>query len=69
MAGEVPADRARALQAAFEKAMTDKDLLADAAKRRLDISPVRAEEQAKLVVDTFNTRAEVVDKVKRMIGE
>jgi tripartite-type tricarboxylate transporter receptor subunit TctC len=69
MAGEVPADRARAVQAAFEKAMTDKDLLADAAKRRLDITPVRAEEQAKLVADTFNTRAEVVEKVKRMIGE
>jgi tripartite-type tricarboxylate transporter receptor subunit TctC len=64
MAGEVPADRAKAMQAAFEATMKDPEFLAEAAKRKLDISPVPGADQAKLVQETFKARPEIVQRVK-----
>jgi tripartite-type tricarboxylate transporter receptor subunit TctC len=64
MAGEVPVDRAKAMVKAFEETMKDPEFLAEAAKRKLDISPVRGRDQAKLVQETFKAKPEIVEKVK-----
>src|SRR5258708_13887227 len=47
----VPADRAAALRKAFMETMQDKDFLADAAKPHLEITPVAAAEEQRLVTD------------------
>lgn len=69
MAPGLPADRVKAMRTAFEATMRDPEFLADAAKRRLDISPIGWESQARQVDETFATPRDVVEKVKRIIGE
>ena len=46
---DVPADRLKALRAAFDATMKDKDFLAEAAKLKLDVEPISGEEMHKLV--------------------
>ena len=60
----IPADRTRALRDAFNQAMKDPALLADAQKLRFDINPATGEEIAALVNDIQNTPASLVAKVK-----
>jgi tripartite-type tricarboxylate transporter receptor subunit TctC len=69
MAPGVPADRARVLREAFQATMKDSAFRAEAAKRKLEISPVRGENQAALVQKTFATPPEIVERVKRIVGE
>ncbi len=45
----IPADRAKALQAAFMATMSDPDFLADAKKQKLELSPISGEEVARLI--------------------
>ncbi len=47
----VPVDRAAALDAAFSKTLADKIFLADAAKGKLEITPIFAESIHKIVRD------------------
>ena len=51
----VPADRVAALRAAFEAALADPALLADAAKERLQIRPMRGNELAGLIDAVIET--------------
>jgi tripartite-type tricarboxylate transporter receptor subunit TctC len=46
-----PADRAKALEVAFEKAFADKELVADANKGKLEIDPLIGDDIHKLVVE------------------
>jgi tripartite-type tricarboxylate transporter receptor subunit TctC len=69
MASDVPADRVQAIRRAFDATMKDPDFLADAAKRKLDISPIRGEEQAALVDQTLATPKNVVELVKGIVGD
>jgi tripartite-type tricarboxylate transporter receptor subunit TctC len=46
---DVPADRLKALRAAFDATMQDKDFLVEADKLKLDVEPVSGEEMHKLV--------------------
>jgi tripartite-type tricarboxylate transporter receptor subunit TctC len=69
MTHETPADRAKAMQTAFAATMKDKDFLAEAAKRKLEISPVSANDQMRLVAATFDTPTKIVAQVKQIIGE
>lgn len=50
----VPADRVAAVRKAFDEAMKSKELRDDAAKSKLDISPVGGEELQKIVHDMLN---------------
>ncbi len=45
----VPADRAKALQAAFMATMSDPDFVADAQKQKLELAPISGEEVARLI--------------------
>jgi tripartite-type tricarboxylate transporter receptor subunit TctC len=46
-----PVDRAKALEVAFERVFSDKELLADAGKGKLEIDPLIGEDIHKLVVE------------------
>ena len=56
----VPAERVAALRRAFDLTMQDKEFLAEAAKLRLDVEPVQADELQALVVEIARTPAEDV---------
>ncbi len=64
----VPADRVAALRKAFDALMQDKAFLADAEKRKLDISPRNAQ-QIHAMVDTLSRASpELVARVRKSIG-
>jgi tripartite-type tricarboxylate transporter receptor subunit TctC len=57
---DVPADRAKALQDAFMRMMADKDFLADAKEKKLDISPVSGDAVKALLVKAAATPKDVI---------
>ncbi len=67
LAAAVPADRAAALEAAFMKAMADKELLAEAVKGRLEIDPLFGEEIHRLVGDFLGMSPEIKSKLQKLI--
>jgi hypothetical protein len=54
------------LRRAFEDTMKDPELLADAAKSKLDIDPVSAEELEKTVAGLFKLSPSLVAKLKEI---
>jgi tripartite-type tricarboxylate transporter receptor subunit TctC len=58
-----PADRAKALEVAFEKVFADKELLADANKGKLEIDPLIGEEIHKLVAEFLGMTPELKAKL------
>jgi tripartite-type tricarboxylate transporter receptor subunit TctC len=64
----VPADRVKIIREAFNKAITDPALLAEAEKRRLDIDPAKGEELDALAKEVMTAPPDVVEKVKKLIG-
>jgi tripartite-type tricarboxylate transporter receptor subunit TctC len=63
----VPADRVEALRAAFMKATADPELLAEAAKARLEILPVSGGDVQRLVAELYATPAPIVEKAAEML--
>ncbi len=63
----VPADRIKALQSAFDSAMLDKDLLADAKKRRVDINPLSGKGIEKLIKKIYAIPKDVVAAAQEAI--
>ena len=63
----LPPDRAKILQSAFNKTLTDADFQAQAKERRLDIDPVAGEELAALARDVIAQPADVVERMKRLL--
>jgi tripartite-type tricarboxylate transporter receptor subunit TctC len=61
----VSPDIARALDDAFAEMMKDPAFLADAARRKLDIEPLRGPEVQKIVADAVATPPAVVEMAKR----
>ena len=55
----LPAERTKALRAAFLATMKDPELLAEAAKRKVDIGPLDGEGLQKIVDDTLAVTPEV----------
>lgn len=62
-----PPDRAAALEAAFAKAFADKELLADAAKGRLEIDPIFGEDTHKLVAEFLGMSPELKGKLQNAL--
>jgi tripartite-type tricarboxylate transporter receptor subunit TctC len=62
----IPAERARALQDAFMKASKDPGYLADAAKLKLDVSPIDGAEVLKLVDGLEKSSPEVRAQMKTL---
>src|SRR5438067_1132611 len=63
-----PADRIKVLRAAFTKAMSDPQLSADAKKRGWDIDLLSGEELETVAKEIMVQPPEVVDRVKKMLG-
>jgi tripartite-type tricarboxylate transporter receptor subunit TctC len=61
---EVPADRVTALKESFVKAMDDKNYRAEAARAKLDVNPMFADEMQKLIEAIIATPPEVVTLTK-----
>lgn len=57
---DIPAERAAALRDGFERMMADKDFLADAARSKLDISPVTGEAVKALLTKAAATPKEII---------
>ena len=62
----IPAERARDLQKAFHDAMHDPNLLAEARKLQLEISPVFAEEAARLIKELTETPPDILRQLKEL---
>jgi hypothetical protein len=64
----VPGERARALQAAFVAVHKDKQLLQEAEKAGLDISPVDAAEVHRTIKKVAETPIEMLRSIEKLIG-
>ena len=60
-------DRAKILQGAFEKTLTDPDFQAQAKERKLELDPVRGEELEALAREVIAQPAEVIERMKRLL--
>jgi tripartite-type tricarboxylate transporter receptor subunit TctC len=65
----LPPDRAKILQAAFKKALTDPDFQAQAKERRLQIDPVAGEELEALAREVVAQPPDVVARMKRLLDK
>ena len=65
---DVPADRAKALQAAFMATARDADFLADAKKLNIDVSPVGAEDAMRMLDMLAAAPQDVKDKLKELFS-
>lgn len=65
---DVPGDRVALLRKAFDSALRDKGFLAEAEKMDTAIDPVSGDEIAKIVEDTINAPAKVIEATKGFMG-
>ncbi len=65
----MPADRVRALRRAFDATVKDPAFLAEAAKLRLDVSPMSGEEMQSLVGDLAGSPPGIVAGVKAALND
>ena len=63
----LPPERAKIIQSAFKKTITDPDFQAQAKERRLEIDPVGGEELATLAREVIAQPTEVVERMKRLL--
>ena len=63
---EVPADRVAALRQAFDMAMKDPELIAEATRARLSIAVTSGEALTKLVNDLMSSPKELVEKMEEL---
>jgi tripartite-type tricarboxylate transporter receptor subunit TctC len=66
---KVPADRVAALRRAFDQALKDPELLAEAEKAQLEIAPVDGETLQAMVEHMFQAPQDVIDAARRAIGQ
>jgi tripartite-type tricarboxylate transporter receptor subunit TctC len=64
----IPPDRVKILRAAFMKSVNDPELLDDAKKKRLELDPVPGEELEALSKEIVAQPAEVVERMKKLLG-
>ena len=65
---DVPADRLKALNAAFDATMKDPAFLAEARQIGLDINPVGGAEMTRLVADIQASPQATVDRLQKLLG-
>lgn len=61
-----PADRVAILRAAYEKAAKDPELLAEAKKLRIDVTPARGEQLQATAKEVMTQPPEVIEQIKKM---
>jgi hypothetical protein len=66
---DLPADRAKALQAAFWAAATDSALLAEADRMKLEVNPVSGPDVAAMIDRMYKAAPEVIELVERVMPQ
>jgi hypothetical protein len=66
-AQDVPADRVKALRAAFDATMKDKVFLDEAARMRVEVAPTSGVELQKLITDIVDVSPALREKVRAAI--
>jgi len=66
---DLPADRAQALRKAFDETMKDREFLAEAKSRLLEVNPMSGAEIDKLVSELYQTPPDVIAATKAVIAE
>ena len=64
----MPADRVKTLRDAFVKTMQDEQFRAEVKKRAYEFDPVGGEELEKLAKDVIAQPSEVIDRLKKVLG-
>ena len=64
MPPNVPPERVKAVRRAFDEAMKDKELLAEADKLKIEIDPLTGEQVAGLIEQIYKTPADTVARVR-----
>jgi tripartite-type tricarboxylate transporter receptor subunit TctC len=64
-----PPDITKLLREAFMKSMADPQLLADATRGKIEITPVSGEELAKIARDVINQPKEVLDRIRKILAQ
>ena len=64
----VPADRVKILRDAFNATMKDSEFLTDIDKRQFDLDPVPGEELEKIVKDVMSQPPDIVERMKKLLG-
>jgi tripartite-type tricarboxylate transporter receptor subunit TctC len=64
----VPTDRVAALRRAFDQSMKDKELLADADQRQIEVDPTRGEDMQGILARVYATPKELVQRVREASG-
>jgi tripartite-type tricarboxylate transporter receptor subunit TctC len=65
----VPAERVKILREAWNKTLKDPELLAEAKKRDWLVGPVAGEELEALAKDVVAQPPEVIQRLKKLLGE
>jgi tripartite-type tricarboxylate transporter receptor subunit TctC len=64
----IPADRVKILRDAFNATVKDPEFLADIDKRQFDLDPVPGEDLEKIVKDVMSQPADIVARMKKLLG-
>ncbi len=65
----IPAERVRILRDAYAKTLKEPELLEEAKKRGWEVKPVSGEELETLAKEVINQPAEVIEWLKKLLGE
>jgi tripartite-type tricarboxylate transporter receptor subunit TctC len=65
----VPADRIEALRRAFDAAMKDPELQADAAKSKIDLQPMPGEDAQKVADAIVDASPAVIARAREVFGD
>ena len=68
MPPNVPAERVAAIRRAFDAAMKDPELLAEADKLKIEIDPLTGEQVAALITEIYKTPPETVERVREAMA-
>jgi tripartite-type tricarboxylate transporter receptor subunit TctC len=64
----IPPERVKILREAYAKAMRDPGLIEEAKKGKMDMDPSSGEELQAIAKQAMEQPAEVIDRVKKMLG-
>ncbi len=65
----VPLDRVKILREAYSRALKDPQLVAEAKQAKLEIEPASGEDLQALTERVMNQPAEVIERVKKLVGD
>jgi tripartite-type tricarboxylate transporter receptor subunit TctC len=65
----VPADRLKTLREAFNKAVNDPALLAEAEKKQLEMDPTSGAEMESLAKEVMTASPDVIERMQKLLGK